>query len=53
MLTIEPHVTTGRGRIYQAADGWTLITTDGAQVANFEHTIVITNDRPIVVTTQP
>jgi methionyl aminopeptidase len=50
VLTVEPHVTSGRGRIYQAADGWTLITRDGAQVANFEHTIVVTADRPIVVT---
>lgn len=50
VLTVEPHVTFGRGRIYQAADGWTLITRDGAHVANFEHTIVVTNDRPIIVT---
>lgn len=50
VLTVEPHVTLGKGRIYQAADGWTLITRDGAHVANFEHTIVVTDDQPIVVT---
>jgi hypothetical protein len=22
VITIEPHITTGKGRIYQAKDGW-------------------------------
>jgi methionyl aminopeptidase len=50
VLTIEPHVALGRGRIYQAADGWTLKTRDGSPVANFEHTVVITSGKPLVVT---
>jgi methionyl aminopeptidase len=50
VLAIEPHVTTGRGDIVQAPDGWTLRTRDGSPVANFEHTIVVTKGRPIVVT---
>jgi methionyl aminopeptidase len=50
VITVEPHVSLGGGRIVQAADGWTLKTRDGSAVANFEHTIVITAGRPIVVT---
>ncbi|NJN16121.1 MAG: type I methionyl aminopeptidase [Oscillochloris sp.] len=50
VLTVEPHVALGGGRIYEAADGWTLKTRDGSFVANFEHTIVITKGAPIVIT---
>ncbi len=50
VITIEPHITTGKGRIYQAKDGWTLRTRDKGYVAQFEHTVVITKGRPLVVT---
>jgi methionyl aminopeptidase len=50
VITIEPHITTGMGRIYQAKDGWTLRTVDKGYVAQFEHTIVITKCRPLVIT---
>lgn len=50
VITIEPHITTGKGRIYQAKDGWTLLTRDNGAVAQFEHTVVITKGRPLVVT---
>ena len=50
VITIEPHITTGKGRIYQARDGWTLRTRDQGHVAQFEHTLVITKGRPLVIT---
>jgi methionyl aminopeptidase len=50
VLTIEPFLTTGRGRIYKARDGWTLKTSDGRRAAQFEHTVVITKGKPILVT---
>ncbi|MEO8286869.1 MAG: type I methionyl aminopeptidase [Chloroflexota bacterium] len=50
VLAVEPHVTTGRADIFTASDGWTLKTRDGNPVANFEHTIVVTKGRPIIVT---
>lgn len=50
VLAIEPHITTGDGRIAQAADGWTLATVDGASVANFEHSVVVTKGRPLILT---
>jgi methionyl aminopeptidase len=50
VITIEPHITTGKGRIYQAKDGWTLRTRDKGFVAQFEHTLLITKGRPLVLT---
>ncbi|HYF65046.1 MAG TPA: type I methionyl aminopeptidase [Herpetosiphonaceae bacterium] len=50
VITIEPHIAIGSGRIVTDPDGWTLRTQDGSMAAAFEHTVVITNDRPILVT---
>jgi len=50
VITIEPFLTTGSGHIKQDRDGWTLRTTDGGWVAQYEHTMVITRGAPIVVT---
>jgi methionyl aminopeptidase len=50
VITIEPHISAGSRRIFTAADGWTLKTTDGSLAAAYEHTVIITRDRPIVVT---
>jgi methionyl aminopeptidase len=50
VLTIEPIISAGSARIRQDRDGWTTRTTDGSWAAHHEHTIVITRDRPIVLT---
>jgi methionyl aminopeptidase len=50
VVAIEPHLTTGSGRIATAPDGWTLRTTDGRPVANFEHTVVVTKGKAIILT---
>jgi methionyl aminopeptidase len=50
VITIEPHVAMGSGRIVTAPDGWTLKTRDGSVTAAYEHTVVVTKDRPILVT---
>ncbi|MFO7168786.1 MAG: type I methionyl aminopeptidase [Chloroflexota bacterium] len=50
VFTIEPHVAAGSGRIFAEPDGWTLTTLDGGYVAQFEHTVIVTERRPIVVT---
>jgi methionyl aminopeptidase len=50
VITIEPIISTGSERVHTAVDGWTLCTTDGSLTAHFEHTIVITSDRPLVLT---
>jgi methionyl aminopeptidase len=50
VVTFEPFVASGRGRIYEDDDGWTLRTTDGGLVAQVEHTVVITKGEPIILT---
>lgn len=50
VLTIEPFVTTGAQRIYTAPNRWTLKTTDGSLSAQFEHTLIITRGKPVVIT---
>jgi methionyl aminopeptidase len=37
-------------RVVEAEDGWTLRTPDGSVGAQFEHTFVVTNGAPIVLT---
>lgn len=41
-IAIEPITTLGRSDIYQAQDGWTLLTVDGSRSAQFEHTVLVT-----------
>ncbi|MDX2139142.1 MAG: type I methionyl aminopeptidase [Chloroflexota bacterium] len=50
VLTIEPFFAMGDGEIYEADDGWTLKMEDGLNACQYEHTIVITRGKPIVVT---
>lgn len=50
VLTIEPFLTTRAIDVVEDADGWTLRTPDGSIGAQFEHTFVVTNGQPIVLT---
>jgi methionyl aminopeptidase len=50
VLAIEPFLTTGQGRIREERDGWSLRTADNAIAAQFEHTIIVTKDEPIILT---
>jgi methionyl aminopeptidase len=50
VLAIEPFLTTGQGRIREERDGWSLRTADNAIAAQFEHTIIVTRDEPVILT---
>jgi methionyl aminopeptidase len=50
VLAIEPFLTTGTGRVVQERDHWSLRTSDNTIAAQFEHTIVVTRNEPIVLT---
>jgi methionyl aminopeptidase len=50
VITIEPIIAAGREKIRTAKDGWTIRTADGSPSAHVEHTIVITKDKPIILT---
>src|SRR5215212_6076627 len=50
VLAIEPFLTPGIGRTVQGKDGWSIRTSDRAIAAQFEHTIVVTKNEPIILT---
>lgn len=49
-LAIEPMVTAGRPAVKILNDGWTVVTQDGSLSAHFEHTILITEGEPEILT---
>lgn len=50
VLAIEPMVNMGTDEVYLAEDGYTFITKDHKRSAHFEHTILITNGDPEILT---
>ena len=50
VVAIEPIISAGNGRIITEKDGWTISTADGALSAHFEHTVIITPEKPIIIT---
>lgn len=50
IIAIEPMLTMGSPRITVAEDDWTIKTADGSKSAHFEHTILITEDEPEILT---
>jgi methionyl aminopeptidase len=50
-IAIEPITTLGNPEIYQARDGWTLLTQDGSWSAQFEHTVLVTSKGCEILTT--
>ncbi len=49
-LAIEPMVNAGDYQVKVLKDGWTTVTADGTLSAHFEHTVVITEDGPKIMT---
>jgi methionyl aminopeptidase len=49
-FTIEPMITMGSYRERIWPDGWTAVTADGMRTAQFEHTLVVTDDGVEVLT---
>ena len=50
-LAIEPMVNLGGGKTRALDDGWTVVSADGTPSAHFEHTIAITGEGPVILTT--
>lgn len=50
VLAIEPMFTEGTPRVKLMPDGYTFVTKDGSRAAHFEHTILITNGKPEILT---
>lgn len=52
VITIEPMLNTGSYHAKVDLDGWTARTVDASLSAQYEHTIAITNDGPLILTEQ-
>lgn len=50
VLAVETFISTGAEHVVQDSDGWTLKTPDKSLVAQFEHTVVVTKGKPIILT---
>lgn len=50
VITIEPIIAAGSGRGILQPDRWTVCTADGSFSAHYEHTVVITKGRPVLLT---
>jgi len=49
VFTIEPMINQGTADCELLDDGWTVVTADGKLSAQFEHTVAITADGPLVL----
>ncbi|GAC1328504.1 MAG: type I methionyl aminopeptidase [Candidatus Dormibacteria bacterium] len=49
-LAIEPMVNAGTHEVEMLDDRWTIVTADGELSAYFEHTVLVTEDGPVVST---
>ncbi|MDD5438923.1 MAG: type I methionyl aminopeptidase [Candidatus Omnitrophica bacterium] len=50
ILAIEPMVNAGSAGIKIMSDGWRAVTEDGSLSAHYEHTVVVTDKEPEIVT---
>jgi methionyl aminopeptidase len=53
ILAIEPMVNAGTRSVNILDDGWTVVTADGKPSAHFEHTVLITEGEPELLTWRP
>ena len=52
VITIEPMINTGTWKMKMDPNGWTSYTLDGGISCQYEHSIAITNEGPILLTSQ-
>ena len=53
VLAIEPIISARAARVVEEPDGWTLRTHNGSLAAHYEHTVVIRDGEPLVMTRLP
>jgi methionyl aminopeptidase len=49
-IAIEPMISAGDYNIKTKKDGWTVVMSDGTNGAHFEHTVLVTSTKPLIVT---
>ncbi len=50
VLAIEPMINLGERHVATLEDGWTVVTRDGLPSAHYEHTVVVGNGAPEILT---
>ena len=50
VVAVETFISTKAAYTVETADGWTLKTPDGSYVAQHEHTLIVTEGRPVILT---
>ena len=53
VIAIEPMVSLGTHKVVTGEDGWAIQMADNSLCAHYEHTIIITEGDPIIVTKRP
>lgn len=53
VIAIEPMVNAGTKKVRQGADGWAMLTADGARSAHIEHSVGMLKSGPLVLTGPP
>lgn len=53
VLAVEPIISAKPARVVEEPDGWTLRTHNGALAAHYEHTVVIRQGEPLLITQLP
>ena len=53
VLAIEPMVNVGVAGVTILSDGWTVITNDRKNSSHFEHTVLVTEGDPEILTWRP
>ncbi len=49
-LALEPMINVGGHSVRTLRDGWTVVTSDGSLSAHAEHTVVVTDGEPLILT---
>ncbi|OGI03499.1 MAG: type I methionyl aminopeptidase [Candidatus Melainabacteria bacterium GWF2_37_15] len=50
VIAIEPMFNLGTGDVHVLSDKWTVVTNDKKHSAHFEHTVLVTDDEPVILT---
>ena len=43
-------ISMGTWKVYEEDDGWTIVTRDGSLCSHYEHTLLITDGEPEILT---
>ena len=52
VLAIEPMVNVGTHNVKVLRDGWTVVTSDRKSSAHFEHSVAVTDDGPLILSSR-